>query len=128
MAITSDTYGEDFAVTVKSQLSKAKSFKILPNTESFELRAELIKGAKKSIHVLVWAVYDDETGFRFQDQLLDALKLNPDLDIRLVTDGNIVNFRGRSVLKNLEKLSNGKIKIMNWKSLRYKANGSHRKK
>ena len=127
MAITSDTYEEVFAATVKSQLSKAKSFKILPNTESFELRAELIKGAKKSIHVLVWAVYDDETGFRFQNQLLDALKLNPDLDIRLITDGNIVNFRGRSVLKNLEKLSDGKIKIMKWKSLRYKANGSHRK-
>lgn len=125
--ITSETSEEDFAATVKSQLSKAKSFKILPNAESFELRAELIKGAKKSIHVLVWAVYDDETGFRFQNQLLDALKLNPDLDIRLITDGNIVNFRGRSVLKNLEKLSNGKIKIMKWKSIRYKANGSHRK-
>ncbi len=122
-----DTYPLDFSNSVNSHLSFAKSFRILPNTESFELREKLIREAKKSIYVLVWAVYDDETGFQFQNQLLDALAINPSLDIKIITDGNIVNFRGRSVLKNLETLSHGKIKVMRWKSLKYKANGSHRK-
>ncbi len=122
-----DSYPIEVSNSVNSDLSYAKSFKILPNAKSFELREKLIREAKKSIYVLVWAVYDDETGFQFQNQLLDALAINPDLDIKIITDGNIVNFLGRGVLKNLETLSQGKIKIMRWKSQKYKANGSHRK-
>jgi cardiolipin synthase len=124
---SSDSYPIEVSSSVNSDLSYAKSFKILPNAKSFELREKLIREAKKSIYVLVWAIYDDETGFQFQNQLLDALARNPDLDIKIITDGNIVNFLGRSVLKNLETLSQGKINIMRWKSLKYKANGSHRK-
>lgn len=122
-----ESYPEDFAATVESPVGNATEFDLLPNAESFVKRRDLFLKAKKSIFVLVWAVYNDQTGFEFRDQLLNALKRNPDLDIRIVVDGNIVNMKGKRTLKEMEKLSRGKIKVMRWKSRRYRANGNHRK-
>ena len=120
-------YAEDFSQLVKSGLGFADELQTLENEESFAKRRELLQNAKKSIHVLVWAVYDDETGREFRDLLLSALERNPNIDIRLIVDGNIANMKGRKVLKSLEKISEGKIKILRWKSKKYRANGNHRK-
>lgn len=120
-------YEEDFARIVHSRVAYADHFKILPNKTSFDLRRELIKGAKHSIHVLVWGIYDDETGAEFEKLLLSKLAENPQIDIRVAVDGNIANLKGRKTLKHLEKLSKGAIKVMKWKSRKYRANGTHRK-
>lgn len=120
-------YAEDFAQIVKSRLGHADELRILENEDSFEMRRKLLQNAKRSIHVLVWAVYDDETGREFRDLLLEAHERNPEMEIKLIVDGNIANLKGRKVLKTLEKKSNGKIKILRWKSKKYRANGNHRK-
>ncbi len=120
-------YEADFASVAHSVTGKADELEILPNKRSFELRKTLIKNATKSIHVFVWAIYDDETGTAFATQLLDVLARNPGIDIRIVVDGNMANLKGRNVLKNIEKKTLGKIKIMKWKSRKYRANGNHRK-
>lgn len=120
-------YAVDFASAVRSDLGKAQNFELLPDAESFVKRRELISSAKESIYVLVWAVYNDETGEEFRDLLMDALHRNPDIDIRIIVDGNIANLKGKKILKHLDKASKGKIKIMKWKSRRYRANGNHRK-
>lgn len=120
-------FEEDFAKIVESKVSKAQEFRVLPEGKSFDLRRELLRNAKQSIHVLVWAVYDDETGIEFQNLLLEALERNPKIDIRIAVDGNIANLMGRKVLKRLEKVSKGAIKVMKWKSRKYRANGTHRK-
>lgn len=120
-------YEADFATVAQSVVGKADALEILPNVRSFELRKELIKNATKSIHIFVWAIYDDETGTAFATQLLDVLARNPGIDIRLVVDGNIANLKGQKVLKALDKKTLGKIKIMKWKSRKYRANGNHRK-
>lgn len=122
-----DFYEKDFSLVVGTNIGKAEEIRLLPNLESFEMRRELIRNAKKSIHVLVWAVYNDETGQEFRDLLLEALENNPGIDIRLIVDGNIANLKGKKVLKYLDKKSEGKIRIMKWKSRRYRANGNHRK-
>lgn len=120
-------YEADFASIAQSVTGRADELEILPNKRSFELRKSLIKNATKSIHIFVWAVYDDETGTAFATQLLDVLKRNPGIDIRMVVDGNIANLKGQKILKTIEKKSLGKIKIMKWKSRKYRANGNHRK-
>lgn len=120
-------YEADFAQAVKSRVTKADSFRLLPNKASFDLRRELMTNAKRSIYILVWGVYDDETGKEFQNLLLNALERNPSMDIRIAVDGNIANLKGRKTLKNLTKLSKGAIKVMKWKSRKYRANGTHRK-
>lgn len=125
--IRCQNYVDDFARVTNSKVSQASHFEVLPPKRSFELRRDLLRGAKKSIHVLVWGIYDDETGKEFQNLLLEAYMRNPTMDIRVAVDGNISNLKGRKVLKNLEKLSRGAIKVMKWKSRKYRANGTHRK-
>lgn len=120
-------YEADFAQAVNSRVALADSFTILPDKTSFDKRRELIKNAKSSIHVLVWGIYDDETGREFEELLLSKLAENPNIDIRIAVDGNIANIKGRKTLKRLEKLSKGAIKVMKWKSRKYRANGTHRK-
>jgi len=120
-------YEEDFARVVNSRVALADGFKILPNKKSFDLRRELIMNARHSIHILVWGIYDDESGAEFENLLLSKLAQNPDIDIRVAVDGNIANVKGRKTLKHLEKLSKGAIKVMKWKSRKYRANGTHRK-
>lgn len=126
-SVDCEKYEEDFARAVNSRVTLADSFRILPGPKSFDLRRELIRNAKHSIHILVWGIYDDETGLEFQNLLLDALKRNPNIDIRVAVDGNIANLKGRKTLKRLVKLSKGDIKVMKWKSRKYRANGTHRK-
>lgn len=120
-------YVQDFATLVNAKQAFAEELRVLRNPESFELRKELIENAQESIKILVWGIYDDETGKEFQEQLLTALDKNPALDIRIIVDGTIANIKGRKVLKQLERKSNGKIRIIKWKSRRYRANGTHRK-
>jgi cardiolipin synthase len=122
-----DGYIEDLSRITGSPVGKTHEMKLLPDAESFHLRRDLLLKAKKSIFVLVWAVYNDETGDEFSDLLLEALNRNPDIDIRIIVDGNIVNLKGRRLLKELGEKSGGRIKVMKWKSRRYRANGNHRK-
>lgn len=122
-----EDYQNDFAAVVKSRLTRAHQTEVLSNKRSFELRHELIKSAQKSIHLLVWAIYDDETGKAFHDQLISALMKNPHLDIKIILDGNMANMFGRKTLKSIEKISGGRVKILRWKSKRYSASGNHRK-
>ncbi len=122
-----ESYESDLASVANTVVAKADALEILPNLRSFELRKELITKAERSIHIFVWGIYDDETGTAFATQLLDVLARNPDIDIRIVVDGNMANLKGRKILKALDKKSLGKIKIMKWKSKKYRANGNHRK-
>jgi cardiolipin synthase len=62
------------------------------------------------------------------NQMLDALNRNPQLDIKIIVDGNVATLPGhKDVLKNLQELSDGRIKILRWKTYKYRANGTHRK-
>lgn len=120
-------YENDFAKITGSTVTSADELQILPNSQSFDLRESLIENAKESIHILMWGIEDDETGSRFVEQLIQAKENKPDLDIKIITDGNIANFIG---IKNLRKLSEALrsgIKLMKWKSRLYHGNGNHRK-
>lgn len=121
-------YDRDLSFVSGSMLARADRVELLPNKKSFEVREELFAEARESIFVMTWSVYDDQTGYEFLNQMLDALKRNPEMDIRILVDGNVATLKGhRDVLKDLEELSDGKIKVLRWKTHKYRANGTHRK-
>jgi cardiolipin synthase len=120
-------YQEDLSMIVDSKVSTAQEFELLPNMRAFELRIKLIRQAEKSIHILMWGMEDDETGELFVNELLNALKRRPSLDIKIITDGNISNFIGMKSLKRLKEESLGKIGLIEWKIRPYQGNGTHRK-
>lgn len=60
---------------------------------SFAARERLIRGAKKSVHLMTWGYYDDLTGKATRDLLI--AKKREGLDVRVMVDGNISNFLGK---------------------------------
>lgn len=66
---------------------------------SFEARERLMRGAKKSVYLMVWGFYDDLTGKITRDLLI--AKKQEGLDVRVLVDGNISNFIGMESLKLL---------------------------
>lgn len=120
-------YQDDLSSIVDSKVSSAHEFRILPNVKAFELRTNLIRQAQRSIHILMWGIEDDETGDLFVSELLNALKMRPWIDIKIITDGNISKFIGMKSLKRLNAESQGKIGLIEWKISPYHGNGNHRK-
>jgi hypothetical protein len=66
---------------------------------SFGERERLMRGAKKSIHLMTWGYYDDATGKATRDLLI--AKKKEGLDVKVMVDGNISNFLGMESLKLL---------------------------
>ena len=66
---------------------------------SFTARERIMRGATKSIHLMVWGFYDDVTGALTRDLLI--AKKKEGLDVRVMVDGNISNFIGMESLKLL---------------------------
>lgn len=122
-------YQEEFNRVVNGISTTATETELLVNgPASFKLREELIMNAQKSIHMMVWAVYDDLTGKVNTEWLLEALKNRPELDIRIMVDGNTAKFPDhQKELNRLARESKGKIQVMRWQSHRYRGNGNHRK-
>ena len=68
---------------------------------SFSKRAELIKGARKSVYLTTWAFYDDETGHQTADLLIARKK--DGLDVRLMIDKDTAGLYDKGVLAKMEK-------------------------
>ena len=102
---------------------------------AFAKREELIENAQQSIHIFVWAIYDDETGREFSDWLSAAknrrIAEGGDLDIKIIVDGNLAKELGtRTVLSDIENLtfSNGsRIQVVKLHDTRDPFFGMHRK-
>lgn len=121
-------YDRDLSFVTGSRPARADRVELLPERESFAKRAQLFEEARESIYIMTWAVYDDETGAEFEEQMMGALARNPQLDIRIIVDGNVATMTGHGdVLRNLELRSEGRIQVMRWKTWKYRANGTHRK-
>lgn len=96
--------------------------------DSFSQRELLIRKAQSSIHILSWAFYDDATGRKFSDLLVEVKRANPKLSIKVMVDGQVSerNGYGGKVLRHLRE--NG-IEVIAWRSTdsRKKYDGQHRK-
>jgi len=76
--------------------------KIVPlinGAASFGKRAELIRGAKKSVYLTTWAFYDDETGHHTADLLM--AKKREGLDVRLMIDKDTAGLYDKGILAKI---------------------------
>lgn len=90
---------------------------------SFERREKLIDGARKSLDIMVWAIYDDQTGEWLVRKLQQ--KLREGVRVRVVVDGQTAERKGyKAVVAKIEKLGVPVIRWMNPKALFV---GMHRK-
>ncbi|MBI5239606.1 MAG: prolyl oligopeptidase family serine peptidase [Elusimicrobia bacterium] len=67
---------------------------------SFRVRLALMRKAKKSIHILSWAFYDDTTGNAAADLLI--AKKAEGLDVKVMVDAKTARSHGAGVLARME--------------------------
>ena len=90
---------------------------------SFAERNRLIDSATKSIHMMTWAFYDDETGWETAKKLVK--RRNEGLDVQVVVDEQVGSRNGHSeTLKYMEE--NG-VRVIRWRNPDEPYQGQHRK-
>ena len=77
---------------------------------SFEQRYALIEAAKDSIYIATWKLYGDDTGIKMVDSLLAKRVQSPNLDIRVMVDGNVA-IRDPKSLDQLRRLVDANIPV-----------------
>jgi len=69
--------------------------------ESFAARYGLIRGAKKSVHIVSWAFHDDITGNESADMLIQAHKKG--VKVKIIVDGLVADHMyGKRVISRME--------------------------
>lgn len=93
---------------------------------SFAKRFELIEGAKRTIHLMTWAIYDDETGFDFVQKLIG--KTREGVQVRVLVDGQVAADQ-KAKHKLLELLETAGIPVVRWHNPdpSHPYDGQHRK-
>ena len=74
---------------------------------SFGLRYAAIEAAKESIYVATWKLYGDETGIKMVGALLAKRQQSPDIDIRVMVDGNVAVRDPRSLDQHKRLVESG---------------------
>lgn len=92
---------------------------------SFAKRESLMNGAKNSINILTWSVYDDLTGTELANQLIELKQKNINLKIRIIVDGQVSQNSGRNT--QLTRMQNAGVEVIHWRSIEKPFVGQHRK-
>ncbi len=96
---------------------------LIDGPASFAERDALIDNAKKSIHLMTWAFYDDTTGEQTTAKLLAAKARG--VDVKIVVDGNVAKKPGHDAM--LAKLEAGGVTVVRWSDPARPHDGQHRK-
>ncbi|MDD2806520.1 MAG: phosphatidylserine/phosphatidylglycerophosphate/cardiolipin synthase family protein [Elusimicrobiales bacterium] len=89
---------------------------------SFAARERIIRGARRSVYLMVWGFYDDVTGKITRDLLI--AKKNEGLDVRVMVDGNISNFLGK---ESFAALAEAGVPVARFWDAERKYDGMHSK-
>jgi len=96
---------------------------LIDGPASFAMRNQLIDNARKSIHLMTWAFYDDETGWETARKL--AEKKAQGLEVRVVVDGQVAAGPGHH--ETLDFLEKNGVEVVRWRSADRPYDGQHRK-
>lgn len=84
-ALENPVFLKELELVAKAKFRPSSELRLLVDgPQSFPLRKELIKNAKKSIYVMTWAIEDDTTGREFAKLLYE--KHNAGIDVRVIVD------------------------------------------
>ncbi len=94
---------------------------------SFRERDRLIEEARESIWATYWSIYGDATGRQFVDALIRKHAESPEVDIRVIVDGQVALRPGHG--EHLALLEDAGIPVVRWfrESPQDRALGTHRK-
>ena len=90
---------------------------------SFAERDRLIDGAQESIHLLSWAIYDDETGWETVRKLVE--KKNDGVDVKVMVDGQVSE--GSHHDAPVSFLEDNGVPVIRWRDAERPYDGNHRK-
>lgn len=96
---------------------------LIDGPASFARRNQLIDNAQKSIHLMTWAFYDDETGWETARKL--AEKKAQGLEVRVVVDGQVAAGPGHH--ETLDFMQQNGVEVVRWRSGERPYDGQHRK-
>jgi len=92
---------------------------------SFAKRDQMMADANQSINIMTWSIYDDVTGKQLVNLLLDKKQKNPNLQIRVMIDGQVAATPGHD--GEVKRLEAAGIPVMRWFNKEYTYVGQHRK-
>lgn len=96
---------------------------LMDGPASFSKRDALIDGAKESIDLMTWAIYDDKTGWEAAKKL--TAKASEGVKVRVILDGQVsVREHHDAPVKFLEE--NG-VEVVRWRDEERIYDGQHRK-
>jgi cardiolipin synthase len=90
---------------------------------AFAKRDELVTNARKSIHVLTWSVYDDATGTKFADQMIE--KKRQGVDVKIIVDALTAQKSGHN--QQLGRMIQNGIEVVFSRNPKLFLSGQHRK-
>lgn len=96
---------------------------LIDGPSAFAKRDDLVSKARKSIHVLTWSVYDDVTGTRFADQMIEKKKQG--IDVKIIVDALTAQKAGHN--KQLERIIQNGIPVIFSRNPALFLSGHHRK-
>ncbi|OGR56439.1 MAG: hypothetical protein A2X36_03965 [Elusimicrobia bacterium GWA2_69_24] len=114
---------EEFeALTGASFSGGNRAIPLIDGPASFKVRFALMRKAKKSIHILSWAFYDDVTGSAAADLLIE--KKRAGVDVKVMVDGKTSRAHGAKVL---ERMRAAGIEVVLFQDPARKYDGLHTK-
>jgi len=110
----------------ESKWIRTESAEVLVNgPASFAKRDQMMADANQSINIMTWSIYDDVTGKQLVNLLLDKKQKNPNLQIRVIIDGQVAATPGHD--GEVKRLEAAGIPVMRWFNKEYTYVGQHRK-
>lgn len=91
--------------------------------EALAIRKEMILGAKKSIHLMTWAMYGDVAGKEFAELLIQRFKEG--IDVRVMVDGLTAQRTGYK--ESLDQLRAAGVPVIEYRGTINPYHGQHRK-
>ncbi|MEW5848848.1 MAG: phosphatidylserine/phosphatidylglycerophosphate/cardiolipin synthase family protein [Myxococcota bacterium] len=123
-AFTNPTFLKEFESLVGAKLTEGNSIRpLIDGPASFKERDRMIDGATRSIHLLSWAFYDDETGMETARKLIEKKKQG--VDVKVMVDGNVARQPGHE--KALKLMEEAGIPVVRWNDPDRVHDGQHRK-
>lgn len=122
--IGDSTFRFELAALTKGKFWKGHKIRILNEAkDAVTERTRMILGAKKSIHLMTWALYGDDAGDYFTDLLIK--RHNEGIDVKVMVDGLTANRIGYR--ESIAKLRAAGIPVIEWRGKVNPYYGQHRK-
>ncbi len=109
----SPNFLKDFQRETGTEIKSGSEVELLVNgPASFAKKDQMLQSAKEKIYIGSWAWYDDVTGAMYAKKLIEKKKSTPDIDIKIMVDGQTAN--NPKMQKHLKEMEDAGIEVLRW--------------